>query len=91
MSNPTMPTLEAIQQDRLALTIAGAVTLANETLVARGVNPAACVVMIEEVLSDTGRTWRMQYGPRDFVHRRGGVWIVVVDEQAGVAEVIRGQ
>jgi hypothetical protein len=39
-----------------------------------------------------GLVWRIHDGPRDFVGRRGGDLIVLVDEHLGaVQRVVRGQ
>jgi hypothetical protein len=87
-----MTILEAIQQDRLAMSVAGALALANEAAVSSGVDPAKCLVNISEDIAPIGRKWRIQYGPRDYVNRRGGDLIVIVNPDASAVErVIRGQ
>jgi hypothetical protein len=49
-------------------------------------------VTITEELGTDGRQWRVHYGPRDYVGRRGGDLIVLVEERSGtVQRVIRGQ
>jgi hypothetical protein len=86
------PTLEMIQRDEVAMAVARALTLANEAARAHSIRPAEALVSITE--EDTGppRCWRIHYGPRDYVHRRGGDLVVVVDEQAGaVRQLLRGQ
>lgn len=89
-----MPTisLEAMQQDYLVMSVARALTLANEAALAQGIEPANSLVTITEETSPIGRLWRIHYGPRDYVGRRGGDLIVVVDERSeGVQRIIRGQ
>jgi hypothetical protein len=50
------------------------------------------LVTVTEEASADGRVWRIHYGPRDFVARRGGDLIVLVDERtATVQRIIRGQ
>ena len=67
-------------------------TLANEAAIGYGANLADSLVLISEELSEGGPLWRVHYGPRDHVSRRGGDLIVVVDELAGVVQrVIHGQ
>jgi hypothetical protein len=85
-------TLEEIQEDRLVMSVARAVALANEAAVAEGIVPAESLVTIfEEPASEEGG-WRVHYGPRDYVGRRGGDLMVLVDERAGeVRRIIRGQ
>jgi hypothetical protein len=85
-------TLEALQQDPLAMSVARAVSLANETALAHGIDPAHSLMTITEECSAAGRVWRVHYGPRDFVGRRGGDLIVLVDERlATVVRIVRGQ
>ena len=84
--------LEEMQQDRLVMSVARALALANEAAVAEGTDPANSLVTITEELSSEGGRWRVHYGPRDYVGRRGGDLIVVVDERTGgVQRIIRGQ
>lgn len=85
-------TLEAMQQDRLVMSVARALTLANEAALEEGTEPADSLVTISEESAPAGRLWRVHYGPRDYVNRRGGDLIVMVDEQAAaVSKIIRGQ
>ena len=84
--------LEELQQDRLAMSVARALNLANEAAVANGTEPADSLVSISEESSAAGRVWRVHYGPRDYVGRRGGDLIVFVDDSGEtVQRVIRGQ
>jgi hypothetical protein len=84
--------LEEIQQDRLAMSVAKALALANEAALAQGTDPANSLVTITEATSAGGRLWRIHYGPRDYIGRRGGDLIVVVDEGSeAVQRMIRGQ
>lgn len=83
---------EELQQDRLAMSVARALNLANDAAVANGTEPADSLVSISEESSAAGRVWRVHYGPRDYVSRRGGDLIVLVDERGeAVQRVIRGQ
>jgi len=85
-------TIEAIQHDNLAMSIAAAVALANSAVQAQGTDPATCLVTISEETAAPNRSWRIQYGPRNFVNRRGGDFYVVVDESSQqVRQVLRGQ
>ena len=74
------------------MSVARALALANEAALKQGTVPADSLVTITEETSSTGRLWRIHYGPRDFVGRRGGDLIVIVDERTGAVErIIRGQ
>jgi hypothetical protein len=87
-----IPTLEKLQQDHLAMSVARALALANEAAGFAGWNPTNSVVTITEDPQTNGCLWRIHYGPRDYVNRRGGDLEVIVDERAGVVhQVIRGQ
>jgi hypothetical protein len=89
-----MPTfsLETLQHDNLVVSVARALSLANEAALAHGTDPANSLVTIAEETSAPGRVWRIQYGPRDYVGRRGGDLIVLVDERSeAVQRIIRGQ
>jgi hypothetical protein len=89
-----MPTvnLEEMQQDQLVMSVARALALANEAAIAQGTDPAHSLVTIAEETSPTGRRWRIHYGPRDYIGRRGGDLIVLVDEGSeAVQGIIRGQ
>jgi hypothetical protein len=84
--------LEEMQQDRLVMSVARAFALANETALAHGTDPAQSLVTITEEMPSPGRVWRIHYGPRDYVNRRGGDLIVLVDESSdAVQRVMRGQ
>jgi hypothetical protein len=85
-------TLEEMQHDDLVMAVARALARANEAALARGTDPESSLVTITEEPSPTGRLWRVHYGPRDYVGRRGGDLIVVIDEKAGeIQKIIRGQ
>lgn len=84
-------TLEAIQHDQVVQSVARVLILANEAAVAQGIDPAACLVTINEEPS-AEHVWRIHYGPRDYISRRGGDLIVLVDERSGTVQgVLWGQ
>jgi hypothetical protein len=72
-------TLEILQRDQLAMFVARALALANEAATAQGIRPADSLVTITEEPSAAGGAWRIHYGPRDYISRRGGDFIVFVD------------
>jgi len=79
-------------RNQLVASVARALTLANDAVTAEGTDPADSLVTISEEAATTGRIWRIHYGPRDYIGRRGGDLIVLVDEdQDAVQRVIRGQ
>jgi len=63
-----------------------ALAVANEAAVANGAGPADSLVSISEMPSAASRVRRVNYGPRDFVARRG------MDGRCDAAQrVIRGR
>lgn len=84
-------TIEEVQQDELAMSVARALASANIAAESRGVHPGQSLVTVFEESSPAGRGWRIHYGPRDYVHRRGGDLTVVVSDAGDVREVLRGQ
>jgi hypothetical protein len=84
--------LDDLQHDNLAMSVARALALANDAAEAHGTAPAESLVSISEESSAGGRVWRVHYGPRDYVSRRGGDLTVYVDDRGqAVQRVIRGQ
>lgn len=84
--------LEEMRQDSLVMSVARALTLANEAAVAQGTEPTDSLVTITEEMSTVGRRWHIHYGPRDYVGRRGGdLTIVVAEGGESVEKIVRGQ
>jgi hypothetical protein len=91
-SKMAIPTLEELKQDNLVMSVARALALANEAAESAGWDPSKLLVTITEEPEKNGGLWRIHYGPRDYINRRGGDLVVIVDERAGVVhQVIRGQ
>jgi hypothetical protein len=84
-------TLEDLQQDQLVMSVARVLSLANKAALAHGTEPANSLITITEEPSSAGPVWRIHYGPRDYVGRRGGDLIVFVDERSEAIRIIRGQ
>jgi len=84
--------LEEISQDDLAVGLAHAVVRSNHVAASHGTDLDQSLVTITEETPPPHRRWRVHYGPRDYVGRRGGDLIVIVDETSGEPErVVRGQ
>jgi hypothetical protein len=80
------------RQTQMVASVARALTLASEAAIAHGIDPANSLVTIAEEGSSAGRIWRIHYGARDYISRRGGDLIVLVDEQRDlVRRVMRGK
>jgi hypothetical protein len=81
-----------MQQDRLAMSVARALTVANDAARERGTDPADALITISDESLPGGRVWRITYCHRDYINRRGGELIVLVDQATGQLErVLRGQ
>lgn len=92
MNGNTSGAMEKIQGDQLALSVARALALANEVARAQGIDPSAALLTVSEESPPPDRTWRIHYGARDYVLRRGGDFMVVVDDLSGeVKRTLRGQ
>ena len=88
----SLPALEDLQQDDLVLAVARALRVANHTAAAAGVPLEESLVTICEESPPPHRLWRVHYGPREYRPRRGGDFIVFVDEEtASVRRTVRGQ
>jgi len=84
--------LEHMQQDHLAMSVARAIAAANEAALAEGIEPGSSLVTITEEPSPASRVWRIHYGPRDYVGQRGGDFIVLVDDCSGnIQRILHGQ
>ena len=84
--------IESIQRDHLAMAVAHALTIANLAAASKGVALDEFLVTITEEVASPHRVWQIHYGPRDFVHRRGGDLTVFVNETTGqVQRILRGQ
>lgn len=84
--------LEGVQRDRMAWALARAVVLANAAAVARGFDPDALRVSIEEESVEGVPCWHVYYEPRDSHKTRGGDLSVYVERDgSAVRRVLIGQ
>ena len=68
------------------------VAAANERARREGVEIKQSLVTVTEQAGQSGVCWRINYGPRNYVGRRGGDLIVEVGlDDARVRRVLRGQ
>jgi hypothetical protein len=85
-----VPTLEKIQHDERAMTVAAVLALANLAAVANGTDLSGSLITITE--EPTDHLWQVHYGPRDYKNRRGGDLMIFVDDRLGeVQKIQRGQ
>ena len=80
-----------ILQDDLAVSLARVLAAANKHAREAGVNVAQSVITITRNF-EHGLRWRINYGPKEYIGRRGGDLIIEVDaSDASVTQVLRGQ
>ncbi len=86
------PLADEVLHDEVAVSLARAIAAANEKARAAGVDVAKSLISITQQASEEESTWRINYGPKDYVGRRGGDLVVDVDARDGtVKRVVRGQ
>jgi hypothetical protein len=82
-------TPQEIQNDELAVAVARAIVVSNAAARANGIDPVASLVTIEQ---QSDSVWRLHYGPRDYIGRRGGdITVLVNDQTRAVEQILRGQ
>jgi hypothetical protein len=83
---------KAVLEDELAVSLARAVAAANARARREGVEINRSLVTATEHASAGEVCWRISYGARDYIHRRGGDVIIDVGLEDGqVRRVLRGQ
>jgi hypothetical protein len=79
-------------EDELAMSLARALAAANNRARREGVELKQSLVTAAEHTAADEVCWRISYGPRDYLRRRGGDLIVDVGiEDERVRRVLRGQ
>jgi Iap family predicted aminopeptidase len=82
----------SVLEDELAVSLARAVAAANNSARREGVELKQSLVTAAEHTSAGETCWRISYGPRDYVRRRGGDLLIEVGlDDAKVRRVLRGQ
>lgn len=80
-----------VLQDDLAVSLAQVLAAANKRAREAGVDVGRSVITISQSF-EHGLRWRVNYGPKDYIGRRGGDLIVEVEaSDASVTQVLRGQ
>jgi hypothetical protein len=81
-----------VLQDEIAVSLARVVAVANKRAREAGVDLLQSFISITQGPFDGGIVWRINYGPKNYVGRRGGDLIIEVDpDTANVRRVLRGQ
>ena len=78
-------------QDELAVSLACAIAAANKQAIELGLDVRQSIITITQ-LTDGETLWRINYGPNDYIGRRGGDLIVDVDAMdMSIKRVLHGQ
>lgn len=81
-----------VLQDDVAVSLARMLAVANKKARETGIDILQSLITITQRSADDGSIWRINYGPREYVGRRGGDLIVEVDSKdARIRQVLRGQ
>ena len=85
------PLAADVLQDDLAVSLARVIAAANKRARELGIDVVQSFITITQSF-DNGPRWRINYGPKDYVGRRGGDLIVEVDaDDISIKQVLRGQ
>ena len=80
-----------VLQDDLAVSLARVMATANKRARELGVDILQSLVTITQHF-DNGLLWRINYGPKDYIDKRGGDLMIEVDgEDMKIKQVLRGQ
>ena len=80
-----------VLQDDLAVLLARVLATANKRARELGVDVLQSFITITQSF-DSGSSWRINYGPKDYIGRRGGDLIIEVDAgDISIKQVLRGQ
>ena len=81
-----------VLQDEIAVSLARVLAVANRYAREIGVDLLQSLITVTQCPFDGRSIWRINYGPRDYVGRRGGDLIIEVDPlDASIKRVLRGQ
>jgi hypothetical protein len=78
-------------KDDIAMDVARVMAAANKRARESGVDVGQSLITITQVIDD-GAHWRVTYGPKEYIGRRGGDLMIDIDpHDASVTRVLRGQ
>jgi len=77
--------------DDVAVSLARVIAAANKRARQLNVDVSQSLITITQ-LGDDGPNWRVNYGPKDYIGRRGGDLVLDVDAgDASIKRLLRGQ
>jgi hypothetical protein len=82
----------SILKDDLSVSLARAMAVANKKARELGVDVFQSLISITQHTLNDSSVWQINYGPKDYVNRRGGDVLIEVDmHDATIKRVLRGQ
>ena len=80
-----------VLEDDIAVSLARVLASANRRARELNIDVPQSLITITQLI-DNGPCWRINYGPKDYVGRRGGDLVIEVDAtDASVKQVLHGQ
>lgn len=70
---------------------ANVMAVANKRANELGVDVLNSLITMTQYLQDGTIFWRVNYGPKDYINRRGGDLIIDVNPVGKIEQVLRGQ
>ncbi len=81
-----------VLQDDLAVSLARAIAVANKKAHELGIDVLQSLISITQHTLNGISVWQINYGPKDYVNRRGGDVLIEVDmHDATIRKVLHGQ
>jgi hypothetical protein len=81
-----------VLQDDIAVSLARAIAAANKRARESGVDVLQSIISITQRAINGNSLWEINYGPKEYIGRRGGDLIVRVDpNDSSIKQVLRGQ
>ena len=78
--------------DEIAISVAQALASANRKAKELGVDAKESLITVSQHLAKGVWLWRVHYGARDYVGRRGGDLMIDIDPaNADIKQILRGQ
>lgn len=85
-------TTAEVFEDDIAVSLARSMAAANKRARELGIDVLQTLITITQQSFSGSRLWRINYGPKDYIGRRGGDLIIEVDSRdANITKVMWGQ
>ena len=81
-----------VLEDEMAVSLARGITAANQRARELGIDVAQSLITIRQQPNNGTGLWRINYGAKDYINRRGGDLVIDVNPSSGsVEQVLWGQ